>query len=431
MGIGVAAGILVLAAAGWLVLNTRDAAPPDVSGLALDTAAVPEDDNAFPLLQRAAEASHLPTGCCCLATGDLPAGIIGDETTTVKIFASNKALFGLVQSAIQRPTCRVPPGTDFQALDLSMDRWERAGELLSLRAAFETGKRNVRGAMKSSENLVRFGDMTCSGAETIRTYLTGFTAIQRGLTHMRALAMEQDLTWDDLRGMERTLAAKVGISEGWTRAMKGEYRRIDNDIARVEAGLDSSAARYSFHPNRTRRMAAEMITGAMEMTLQDGRGVRPYDRAAKARLATRFSTMGQDGSAGKACLPNSRGKQLCAAALPAILEFHDSRYLAEILVSGTRLVLACKAYEKAQGKLLADLGALVPDFIDAVPADPIDGAPFRYSLEKRTVSSPGIESPVVFSLDSSEVTGAFMPKDADARPACPIHETAEHTVHTD
>ena len=43
----------------------------------------------------------------------------------------------------------------------------------------------------------------------------------------------------------------------------------------------------------------------------------------------------------------------------------------------------------ATSHLPATLEALVPDYLPAVPRDPFDGQPFRYSAEKRIVYSVG------------------------------------------
>jgi hypothetical protein len=53
------------------------------------------------------------------------------------------------------------------------------------------------------------------------------------------------------------------------------------------------------------------------------------------------------------------------------------------------LLLACRAYEEATGHLPETLEELVPDYLPAIPRDPFDGQPFRYSAERRLVYSVG------------------------------------------
>jgi len=51
--------------------------------------------------------------------------------------------------------------------------------------------------------------------------------------------------------------------------------------------------------------------------------------------------------------------------------------------------LALKGYKSEAGELLQSLSELVPEYIDAVPRDPFDGKPMRYSAEKKIVYSIG------------------------------------------
>ena len=61
----------------------------------------------------------------------------------------------------------------------------------------------------------------------------------------------------------------------------------------------------------------------------------------------------------------------------------------EAKLAAVRLVLALRLHEKDRGALPVTLNELVPDYLDAVPVDPFDGGPFRYSPEDRAVYSVG------------------------------------------
>ena len=61
----------------------------------------------------------------------------------------------------------------------------------------------------------------------------------------------------------------------------------------------------------------------------------------------------------------------------------------EVDLEATRAIVAIRAFEKLKSHLPVDLDQLVPDFLDAVPRDPLDGKPLRYSPAKRIVYSIG------------------------------------------
>ena len=65
--------------------------------------------------------------------------------------------------------------------------------------------------------------------------------------------------------------------------------------------------------------------------------------------------------------------------------------LANVEISATRVLLALKACQTDTGKLPDSLEALVPDYIEAVPEDPFDGKPLKYSAEKKVVYSVGVD----------------------------------------
>jgi hypothetical protein len=55
----------------------------------------------------------------------------------------------------------------------------------------------------------------------------------------------------------------------------------------------------------------------------------------------------------------------------------------------TRALLLCRLYEKKHGQLPETLQELVPEFVEAVPLDPFDGQPVRYSKERQIVYCVG------------------------------------------
>jgi hypothetical protein len=69
-------------------------------------------------------------------------------------------------------------------------------------------------------------------------------------------------------------------------------------------------------------------------------------------------------------------RSMVSVAATAVPSEQKARAEIEIL----RAALAAKRYQLAHGKLPARLDELVPQYLDAMPADPFDGKPLRYKL---------------------------------------------------
>jgi hypothetical protein len=60
-----------------------------------------------------------------------------------------------------------------------------------------------------------------------------------------------------------------------------------------------------------------------------------------------------------------------------------------VALQTTRMLLAARAYQSKHGRLPANLDALKPEFIAAVPEDAFSGEPLKYSREAKVIYSVG------------------------------------------
>jgi hypothetical protein len=138
---------------------------------------------------------------------------------------------------------------------------------------------------------------------------------------------------------------------------------------------------YFFQPNRTKLTFAnlyrDMITNAplyyAEMNLYDVEDVLGLGES-KLKLLPR---------------PNAVGKILYAMLIPALDSLLERKCRAECDVAATRILVGIHDYRKDTGVFPEKIQDLVPEFIDAVPADPYDGQQFRYDPQNRIVYSVG------------------------------------------
>ena len=138
---------------------------------------------------------------------------------------------------------------------------------------------------------------------------------------------------------------------------------------------------YRLQPNRTLAAMAAIRCGtatlavARTASLGAGRGSGAWEQT----IAPVLHLLGPNGL-GEIYIMTEAGRQV----------FIDGGVrLAETAARGTRLMLALQLYEAERGDLPARLDDLAPRWIEAVPADPYDGRPFRYDRGRRLVYAVG------------------------------------------
>ena len=87
--------------------------------------------------------------------------------------------------------------------------------------------------------------------------------------------------------------------------------------------------------------------------------------------------------------PNSVGMRYYWKIAGTYKSLPEKNARLQAYISALRLKIALRLYEQKHGQLPEDLAALVPEFIKAVPNDPYDDKPFRYSKEKKQVWAIG------------------------------------------
>lgn len=86
---------------------------------------------------------------------------------------------------------------------------------------------------------------------------------------------------------------------------------------------------------------------------------------------------------------NPYGESLFSALFPSVEKILSVIDRGEAAASAARISLCLQAYYQETGALPEGLDALVPDYLNAIPKDPFDGEPIRYSREKKIVYSVG------------------------------------------
>jgi len=164
-----------------------------------------------------------------------------------------------------------------------------------------------------------------------------------------------------------------------TRALVAEVAAVD-----VGKGLEVTSlwrllpADYAWQPNRTLSGWADIYRGLQRRAALDCRTIHDSVEGEADTGWLRF-----------ALSPNPVGRIVTRIASPNFERFDQHRCYGETRISLTQTLIAVKAYAEAQGSLPPTLEALVPELLERVPEDRFDGAPIRYSRDRRVVYSIG------------------------------------------
>jgi len=252
--------------------------------------------------------------------------------------------------------------------------------------------------------LFRFGKKVLAAQGLVIHTMQGFALQSEALGEIQALAASSALTSDDFQSCLRGLEPWPGDRLALTDMLREEYRvwvaSLDAagtpEMTNLPLQLGLTGLRQAFYPwtlykpNLTRRRLGD---GVRDL-------IRRVSSPPDGNPAAGSGFQVPDGVLD--FLANGRGDLFVEFILTALEKgLLDAAPSTAVTVEATRAVVALHAFEKAKGHLPADLGQLVPEYLEAVPRDSFDGKPLRYSRAKRIVYSVGSDL-----IDRGGSTGA-------------------------
>ena len=416
---GLGAAILVSAMAVCIAVNRRDAPPPDVRDLAPPPRpSAPANGNGWYCLREAVRDLCIPAGTSRLHS----AWISGapDPEAAHELLASNALALAWIGRAVRDGV--IAPPAERLPEDANLIGWSPisdCGRMLRFRAwvLLEEGRTNdAREGYAASITLARLY-LACPPANDLDA-LAAFTEVRNALLGLRLASdrLGPHIVWtrfdsdlralSDLREARRRASAmalandrdqiellyllmsgKTNAPPNWGSPFSG----ILPDEATLAQGawverlaihlLNHLPPNYRLQRNRTLALMA---------SVRRGEPPPAYARPAPAG-GSRWSALWRQGIAPLLRLlgPNGIGEIYVMTEAGRQTFIDGGTRLAECGARGTRLVLALRRYEQAQGRLPDRLDALAPAWIDAVPLDPYDGRPFRYLRERRLAYAVG------------------------------------------
>jgi hypothetical protein len=217
--------------------------------------------------------------------------------------------------------------------------------------------------------------------------------LQRGWTELKfiepardALAMERAMDLLTLQRMRdsgaqfRQLIPSSGSSSITSNSSFGDV--VETVVHNVADGTQEASWRFgSSYPDQLRALKGCQVLLESVRAVQSGQPFLMVFEREAARLADLGLAREKEDSERS---PRSFGCDLgsifseAAAALSRII---NKVFLSEVRRELTTTALALKRYQLRHDQYPAELSALVPEFLPAIPRDPADGKPLRYQLK--------------------------------------------------
>jgi hypothetical protein len=417
----VAGASLLLLVASVLILivcNCRDAPPPDLSGLETASVAdVPANSNGWYCIREAVRDAWIPARTASLYA--VWCGVRREDAAGLReLLASNTLALAWIDRAAN--SVRIAPPRVYLPEDGNWLGWSpvaKCGRTLRLRAELALVEGRTNDALRDYGQSLRLARLYLESPPVGEPdALAAFVEV-RNVLHALRDASERlgvRVVWErfggDLRALSDLREPRRRASAAALEADRRELARLGRMASGAEVPpVNLNSPFDSIFPDDATRAAAiwpeRLAIGALNLLpvsyrLQPNRtlaimaGVRrggPLPASVLLAVDARRSSswMKLLNPAWRLLGPNGLGEIYVIIQSERQNFIEGGARLAEGGARGTRLALALRLYEQEHGELPERLDALVPAWIEAVPADPYDGRLFRYHRARRLVYSIG------------------------------------------
>jgi hypothetical protein len=388
----IALGVLIAFVILYGFLMVRSSIPATVNDkeLQFPRASIPAGSNAFDVLQATTNTLWWPEEQMS-KIADLAKDTNWDDALANTVLASNREALAGWGMAAKLPDLQVPEVSTANDVLPYLAVWKRLAMLAGVRENVLLHNGQDKEAFDQIVNHVQLGQRMQNSHGVLIVYLVGASINNMGLSQMQHWVGKTHLTPDQLEGYILQLKPQPDeTAMAFANAIRVEHQmQIDTmDALRKGKMTNSESGGYSHYPylgsvlpvfnfSQTKALYAK---GAL-MLVQAA--PHHYNEANIAEMESRptLTSMFLSG--------NAVGQILYYMMMPAVIPSLAKKSQADVSLQATRIILALRAYQLTHGNLPANLNALVPEFLDAVPIDDFDGQPLHYSVEKKIVYSVG------------------------------------------
>jgi hypothetical protein len=381
--VGVAAGLVILAAALFVLTHRDDLPTPGDDDLMALPAELPGPNGYEALWQADALRDGLGEDEFRPRVRAMLAGTEWEPVLLDELLRRNASALEALARGVATPG-RLP---GMWSAGEARKREVRTVELLPLvdliaAEAIGLARRGERdAAIERALSGLHAGRMLADYANLSQVWL-GFAAYWQGSSArvIDVVLRDAALTSGEARALAARIEAERIPSERWQAPWATDYRGVRDTIFPEDARVSG----YLYQRNRSLAVFAGRVR-----ELQRSSGLTCRQVRDETGGPDPFPTPMQ--WVGLALTPNPLGRVRVELAASLLSFSSPMRCLCESKLGLAQLAVALNAWTHAEGALPETLDALVPDYLESIPRDAFDGAPLRYSKAKAVVYSIGTD----------------------------------------
>lgn len=384
---------LVVTFFGWLWWP-RDIPPPDVSDFLFEPLDLPEDQNAYALLTKAA--TSLPEREWIedddSAFHPMLQGEAWDDHIAQTTRTDLDAVWPILQQALQTPQSQTPWTSKLSDIIPEPGQIRVLAQLIQLRSMDHVRAGNIDDGLFIATQNLAIGKTMEESRGVIIHFLSGAALRGIGLNSIRTIIAEQSPSTDALRVALQAVSNSRSRPEALAMAFHSELRVFEDGLRMLTRSsrenlfdddlppwVGIAPRSLVLMPNLTRSNYVEFMrsaVSAIDAPLPAQKSLVRNDEFEK-RINSRWSPV------------NKLGHVYLGIITPSTNALLTHRLRTQSAISAHEAWIACHLYQRDHGEFPATLDALVPDYLPAVPRDYIDGEPIRYSRDLGVIWSIG------------------------------------------
>jgi len=404
---------------GWFFLTLpKDIEPYDDAHLIRPMKSIPDEENAYTYYLRAMNllaglsetGEELPESAGSDSDGgstrfrplteNESAEVKGENETkrreeaVAEAARQRRALECLFEGA-GKARCLAPPVMSVHDLLPPLSRLRECGELLLTRATDALASDDPGMAVDNAVTALMVGHGFQYDAASAIHYLVGLVISGMGCEAAQAIVWDGQADEALLAKLHNALEPSAPYTRGFVRALQGEYEVFAGHIDAIASGEEILAEdswvdelpprvrrllmRRLLQPNMTKRSLGLRCTELLEAA--DECYINSKSREADSGASDEYlRKRGDDGERSRRS--NPVGRILLGFLTPSFERMALRKCTRQAEQRGTMVLVALRRYKLKYDVYPAGLGALVPEFLVAVPIDPYDGEPMRYSRRR-------------------------------------------------